>query len=454
MNRKLLERIAVLILGLGLVHCTASTTTTQGPPTAFAMVRLMANGPADNTFGGTGIVVTDIDPPALDFALSVAIQPDNKIVAAGSDGLGGQGKIALVRYNTDGTLDKTGFGTAGTGIVTTTLASPASASEIAIQPADSKILVAALMVTSDTASSTGSSTSITLLRYNTNGSLDTNFGTPVGSGSVNGSIGPGLAGDLCALALQPDGKIVVAGAAQDGKLVLYRYDSAGVLDPNFGTAGIGGMTVTTLGTNSSGTKDRPVAIALQSTGKIVVATRNDDDQVVLRYNTDGQLDTTFGTNGMVITDIGSGAVNYANAVAVQSTGNPLNLDKIVVAGHAFVNSADISIVRYTKDGVLDTTFNTTGIIRQDLGGTDNAFAVVLQDQGGAEPRILVSGNWGDGGFSQTFVLGYKSDGTADTTFGSAGVGQVFVPVVGPSSTASGNAIAIQPGLGIVVAGFD
>jgi len=454
MKEKLL-RIVLPILCLGLVQCTGNTTDTSSAATAFATVRLNpTTGVADSGFGGTGIVVTQIDPTLFGFAMAAVVQPsDNRLVVGGSNGLGGQGQIALVRYNTNGTLDTTGFGT--NGIVKTPLPLPtllpASATAIAIQPVDFKIVVAALAFQATT--NGAGNTSIVLLRYNPNGTLDTaSFGT--NGIAAAAPIGSGLAGDTCALLAQGT-KFVVAGGSQDGNIVLYRYDSAGVLDPTFGT---NGKTVTSLGV---ATVAMSPAMAAQSDGRIILVTGNSNDQVVLRYSADGALDTTFGgaTGGIVTTDIGS-SINYANAVAIQSTGAPANLDKIVVVGHSNVSGAtsDISLMRYTKDGVLDTTFGpgANGVVTTNIGNNqfDNAFSVVLQDLGGGEPRILVSGNTGGGGISQTVVLRYISTGAPDASFGSAAIGQVLVPLVGPSTIASGNAIVLQPGLGIVVTGYD
>src|SRR5262249_45397978 len=204
-------------------------------------------------------------------------------------------------------------------------------------------------------------------------------------------------------------------------------------------------------------------MAAQSDGRIIVVTRNADDQAVLRYSVNGIQDTGFGggaNNGVVITDIG-GSLNYADAVAIQSTGG--NVDKIVVAGHTGVtdSTSDISLVRYSKDGALDTTFNPTGttpgVVTTDIFGQfDNALAVLMQPTG-AEPSILVSGNTGFGGATQTFVFRYNADGSGDTTFGSRGTGLVLVPVIGPSTIASGNALAIQQLIGtspIIVTGYD
>jgi uncharacterized delta-60 repeat protein len=453
MKEKLL-RIAVPILCLGLVQCTSNTGTTSGAPTAFATLRLNpTTGIADSGFGGTGIVVTRIDPTLFGFAMAAVVQPlDSRIVVGGSNGLAGQGQVALVRYMPDGTLDTTGFGTTGTGgIVKTPLALPAFATAIAIQPADNKIVVAALAFEATT--NGAGNTSIVLLRYKTDGTLDTSFGN--GGVAASAAIGSGFAGDGCALLLQSGGNIVVAGSSQDGNLVLYRYTSTGVLDATFGPTA-NGKTVTPLAPSVSFPFDRSPAMAAQSDGRIIVATRNGDDQAVLRYSVDGVLDTTFGPGtGIVVTDIGA-SLNYANAVAIQSTGASGNVDKIVVVGHSGLSdsTSDISVVRYTKDGALDTTtFGSGGIVTTDINGQfDNAFSVALQDLGG-EPRILVAGNTGFNGASQTVVLRYNPDGTADTSFGSAQIGLVRVPLVGPSTIASGNAIAIQP-LGIVVTGYD
>src|SRR5215472_2771011 len=142
MNRKWL-RIALPVLCVALANCTGSTTTSSGPPTSFATFRLNAtDGTGDQTFaGGKTIQVTAVDPSLNDFALGLAFTtPDNKIVVAGSNGLAGQGQIAVIRYNSDGTLDTT-FG-APNGFVKTALASPAHASAVVVQPADNKIVVA------------------------------------------------------------------------------------------------------------------------------------------------------------------------------------------------------------------------------------------------------------------------------------------------------------------------
>jgi uncharacterized delta-60 repeat protein len=447
MKGKFLGRTVLPLVAAGLlvVACNSTTTNNPGPASAFLTLRLNANGTADTTFGpgGTGFVTTGIGTSVFDFALTAAVQPaDNKIVAAGSHGLAGQGVIALIRYSQSGVADA-GFGTGG--IVTTPTPpgwTSASATAIAVQPADGKIVVAAVLFNGTTGV-----TGIAVLRYGTDGTLDASFGT-AGLAPIQ-SIGKGIAGDTCAMALQGT-NIVVAGASSDGNLVLYRFDATGALDGTFGTSG---KTTTSIGAQGSSP-----GLGFQSSGNIIVVSGNGADHVMARYSASGALDTTFnptGTQpGVVVTD--AGGVDFANAVAVQSD------DKIVVAGHANVNftldTSDISLIRYNADGTLDSTFvgpagnPTPGIVTTDLGGFDNAFSVALQSPAAANTAIWVAGNTGTGGFSRTAVLRYNTDGTLDTSFGNGG-GIVIVPVFGPSTVASGN-VVIQTPLGVVVAGYD
>lgn len=200
------------------------------------------------------------------------------------------------------TLDP-GFGT--NGIVTTSLGGNSLGLAIALQT-DSKILVAG----------GANKYGITVVRYNTDGSLDTNFGT-------NGvaSAGFGLAQ---AIALQPDGKIVVAGitGSATAHFALVRFNPNGLLDSTFG---INGKVITDV---TPGSDNRAYTIVLQPNGKIIVAgssnTANNDDFTLVRYNSDGSIDSGFGNRGIVTTQfVGDDVVR---SIALQSDG------KIVAAG--------------------------------------------------------------------------------------------------------------------------
>jgi len=203
---------------------------------AITLARYTTGGALDSTFGsgGTGIVTTPVGAGDAD-AAALSVQGDGKIVAAGlaGDVVTSIWDVALLRYNTDGSLD-TALG-GGTGIVTTDAGLGSNyANAVAIQ-ADGKIVVAGNAF----ADPFGSGTSdIAVLRYNTNGSLDTNFGSPNGFVTTNiGGFDNGFA-----VAVQPvDGKIVVAGSAGAGvasSVALLRYNGDGSLDPGFGTSGI------------------------------------------------------------------------------------------------------------------------------------------------------------------------------------------------------------------------
>ena len=169
------------------------------------------------------------------------------------------------------------------------------------------------------------------------------------------------------MALQPDGKLVVAGDS-DANFALARYNSNGSLDASFGS---GGKVITSFG----GT-DQASAVILQPDGKIVVAGQTDTgvsiDFALARYMPDGSLDGAFGSGGRVTTNFTGTSDDLGAAVALQSDG------KIVVGGTSDDNFA---LARYTPAGVLDATFGTAGTVTTNLGGEDLLHALALQPDG-------------------------------------------------------------------------
>src|SRR5712671_6375913 len=188
MNRNTLWRLGVLLVSLcvGLTGC-AKTTTTTIPPTAIAVKRYLAGGGLDASFSG-GAVATKIDPSEFEYALAVAQQTDGKIIAAGHSALSGQGVIALVRYNADGSLDSAP-GSFGSGGIVRTAVPSVNAVATAVVMQGRQILVAG----STFDPSTGTA-GIVLVRYNADGSLDT-LGFAGGQGFVSAPIGPGTSVD-------------------------------------------------------------------------------------------------------------------------------------------------------------------------------------------------------------------------------------------------------------------
>jgi uncharacterized delta-60 repeat protein len=337
----------------------------------FALARYNADGSLDTSFDGDGLVTTDF-AFSPDHAFGVAIQADGKIVVVGDS----DHRFGLARYNADGSLDAS-FGTGGL-VTTDVLWGSDYAKSVAIQ-ADGKIVVAGYSY-----GSTGKDFAVA--RYNSDGSLDASFD---GDGLVTTNVGTG--DDLAySVAIQTDGKIVVAGrASQSGTGVdfaLARYNTDGALDTTFDDDGL----VMTAFTSS---EDIAHSVAIQADGKIVVAgsahwpgppfTPGNSDFAVARYNVDGSLDTAFSSDGKVTTDFGS-AVDRATGVAIGADG------EVVVAGHSdrVGTSYDFALARYNADGSLDTTFDGDGKVTTDFGAPDYLGGIAIQ----ADGKIVVAGS--------------------------------------------------------------
>jgi uncharacterized delta-60 repeat protein/uncharacterized repeat protein (TIGR01451 family) len=230
----------------------------------FAVARYNADGTLDTGFDGDGKVTTSFAGGAAS-AFDVALQSDGKIVAVGRSGYNypaNASDFALARYNADGSLDS-GFD--GDGRVTTPFGETDVATGVAVQP-DGKIVTTGY-----------SAFDFALARYNADGTLDTGFS---GDGKVTTDFGSGTVDGSSDLALQPDGKIVAAGSSQTDFAVA-RYNLDGSLDGGFGT---GGKVTTDV---DNGFFDSGNAMALQPDGKIVVSGNTGDDRGVVRYQVAG-----------------------------------------------------------------------------------------------------------------------------------------------------------------------
>jgi len=372
------------VLSGGKILVAGASGKTQSSGVAqllVAVLRYTSTGTLDTSFGTGGSVRTPLGSDHGE-GDAIAVQADGKIVVAAtilSSNFTGKG-IALVRYTALGAPD-TSFGVGGNGIVTAPVigdGSDTTAAALAVQPADGKIVVAGH-------ASISGRLNIVLLRYNTDGTLDsTTFGT---GGLVATLPVPGQDATALAMLLQPDGKIVVAGSVGGGSspldTVVLRYNTNGTLD----TAGFGapkGFVITDAGGN-----DFAGSVALQSNGKIVVAGHANfipnqaSDTSVLRYNSDGSLDATgpgFGTGGKVIDDLSG--FDGAFSVALQTDG------KVVVSGSA-TNSAGgsmVAVLRYNTDGSRDAGFGSNGLvitapIGPSIVSSGNAVAVLPSDAG-------------------------------------------------------------------------
>ena len=400
----------------------------------FLAVALAAPGDLDPTFGSNGKVTTDFGG-TTDYLNAVILQPDGKIIVAGSAIMnfpppGSHSDFALARYNADGSPD-TGFG--NNGKVTTTFngGEGDGVDGLAIQP-NGKIVAAGSVLSDD-----GASIDLGLARYNSNGSLDTTFGN-------GGKVTTDFAGDheyASAVVLQPDGKIVVAG--QTGSIpdiALARYNADGSLDSTFGSNG-------KVVTHFNGGYNVSVAaydLARQPDGKLVIVGVYIRDYAVTpvfalaRYNPNGALDSTFGSGGELITNV----QGYAEALALQPDG------KIIAGGHIRVgyHDNDFELARFNSDGSPDTGFGNNGKVTTTFNSNsdDLARAITLQPDG----KIIAAGATGTYPHFDFALVRYTRDGQIDPSFGNNG--KISTDFFGDWEEVFG--VAVQPDGRILVAG--
>jgi uncharacterized delta-60 repeat protein len=275
-----------------------------------------------------------------------------------------------------------------------------------------------------------------LVRYYSDGNLDTTFG---GDGLV---INDYSAEDdsIHALLLQPDGTLLAAGevgTANGQDFALARYNADGSLDTSFGS---GGWAVT----NFFGYDDHGRALVRQPDGKLLVAgyvnTGSEYDIAVARYTASGTLDTTFDSDGLVVTDISGD--DAAQAIILQRNG------QILVAGWSFTGANnDFLLLRYNANGSLDSTFDGDGRVITDIsGGDDHLTAIGLQLDG----KLVVAGRVYNTTTGSDFALArYLPNGSLDTTF--SGNGWLTFDFYGGDD--HGQALVMQPGGQLVVAGY-
>jgi uncharacterized delta-60 repeat protein len=361
---------------------------------------LAADGDLDQTFGKSGVVVSDLDRPAGPFGTfnegrAIAIQPDGKIVAADQTHLTGTTmNTVIARYNSDGSLDPS-FGSAGKFVITTHQDPP---NVIAIQ-ADGKIV---------------SGSFAGLMRVTTDGQLDTGFGS-------GGMVSTGKTA-IYKLAMQPDGKIISAGDAipdgpggvPDGSTTfsVLRFNADGSPDPSFG---IGGQATADFAGHAAGVS----ALAIQPDGKILAggASRTGGPTgslfaALARFNSDGTLDPGFGSSGLVATQQLSivfralAVLDGGQIVAIGGIGPP-NIDNLGI-------EAVFGAARYNHDGSLDRAFGNGGVLTSPFFTARNTLLITAAIA--PDGRFVAAGESENG----LALARYNSDGSPDSSFGTGG----------------------------------
>ena len=315
-------------------------------------------GDPDPDFGDGGTQTTDFSS-GYDAGYGMAIQADRKIVLVGTTYNGTDNDFGVARYTTAGVLD---VALSGDGERTAAFAGTDEASDVAIQ-ANGRIVVVG-------ATSDGADWDFAIARFRAGGALDHSFS---GDGKRTVDLGGGNQ-EANGVAIQEDGKIVVVGYTDhtgENDWLIVRLNLNGSLDQTF--SGDGTRT-----TDFGPGFNRAADVAIQQDGRIVVAgwasNGADSDFAISRYRPGGRLDRRFSGDGKQTTDFGLG-YDMAYAVAIQSNG------RIVASGDADTGpDIDVALVRYRPGGALDASFDGDGMQTTGFGfGNDRGFDVAIQD---------------------------------------------------------------------------
>ncbi|WP_138476390.1 T9SS type A sorting domain-containing protein [Dyadobacter bucti] len=390
---------SVLIQNDGKIVAVGYSTSQQGQ-SYMTIIRYMANGSLDGSFGVNGISKIQIYEIAFDQAFCGVIQPDGKIVIAGCAHNGYDYDFAMVRLTKYGARDLT-FGSGG--IVTTDFnASDEKANQIVILP-NGKLILAGYTI--DTSGFPDHN--LAFARYESNGNIDTSFGA---NGSVSINLGDlGFWQSVRGMALQPDGRILATGFTEiyDFEEDVYknvffvsRLNEDGGLDSSFGA---NGTTIADVGAESTAH-----AITIQSNGRILISGKTKavfggyEDFALVRFNSDGSFDNTFGSKGIVLVSF-----DTTSDIAMSLVVQPDN--KILALGYTAVQAGttlDFALVRFNSDGQHDVTFGNNGRVITDIAGNwDFGTAVALQKDG----KIVVGGYSRNGSDYNFALVRYNND---------------------------------------------
>ncbi len=347
----------------------------------------------DSTFGENGRVAVDLGIRGSR-ANAVVVQPDGKIVAAGSSTSTADRDFMLFRLLPDGSLDPD-FNHDGT-VTTAVGSSDDEALSIALQP-DGKVIAAGY-------STSEKDRDFAIVRYSSDGSLDRSFGnegmvvTPVGSSHD----------EITDVAVQPDGGIVVTGAAQGANgrvVVLGRYLADGTPDPHFAEKGFALSVV--------GVDAQAESVALSKDGHILVSGTYSDGQrrglMVLNFDSSGHLNQQFGEKGVAVpTDNSTFSEGYGMVVTEEG--------RIVVAGSVGKEGErEAALFGFTAEGQPDSSFEQNGLLVSSAGAGDDALLDVT-----VAGRTLSASGFKTTGDSREFLLvTYTQGSTQENTGGSS-----------------------------------
>ncbi|HNU57626.1 MAG TPA: hypothetical protein PKN30_13630 [Flavobacteriales bacterium] len=381
-------------------------------------------GSLDPSFSGDGLLVSGLFT-GNDFARDVVGLPSGAVLAAGNAVVEGVSRFAVSRTLADGSLD-TDFN--GVGYATIGFDDFNDACFAMTLDADGAIVLAGY-------SNNGVQNELALARLTADGAPDPGFG---GNGSVRLSLAP-VSVEIYALAIQPDGRIVVAGNAFNGitgGILVARFNADGSPDTDFNGTG---HVITNVGDNAVG-----YGLAVLPDGKLVVGGYAEDstgpDLLVARYESDGSPDADFGTDGVVTTDLGQ-FWERIRAITIDADGSIIFVGTV---GTSFA-MMDVLVGRFLANGSLDPAFDVDGVLSIDVaGGVEDGTDILLQPDG----RLLVCGSGEVSGQAQVLLARLEQSGALDASFGTDGL--VLTDVASGDDYAA--ALALAPDGKILVAG--
>lgn len=360
------------------IYAAGYAVVGAGPYKDICVAKFTPDGVLDPVFGGDGIVTTDLGANFDDLAYAIAMQPDGKIVVAGSSYDGTGNKMCILRYRADGSLDPA-FSSDGKLIID--FGGPDDAARGIIIMNDGSIYVGGYRMEEVTA--TMFRRNFAAVRVTTTGEFDAAFG---GDGKVATLFSEDRHASGFSMGVQSDGKVIMAGYSYVGTSANYQY-------------------------------------------------------ALVRYNTDGSLDNTFDGDGMVLVPTGT-SLGEAYGIQIQID------NKIVIAGKAYEGfDTDFSLIRFNENGSLDNTFGTGGVTQITYGtGEEESFTSLAMEWDGG---IVAAGYKGNGTDRETVIMRFLSNGTLDPAFGTGGkVNSNFSP-----EADQGYAVIVQPDGKFLVAGF-
>lgn len=390
-------------------------------------------GSLDPSFAGTGFA--SYGPVASNFmdnAQDIVVLPNGKMVYCGTSGMTSSLGMVVVRLNCDGTIDNT-FGTNGYYLY-----NAQGGSSFAY---DMELLPSGQILVAGATSITAANPQFTMLRLNSNGTLDQTFGI---NGFFNNDIGSSE--DYARKILIQNNKIILVGSSKlpgfsTNRLALTQCDLNGQIDPTFGTNG------TTVFQNATGSSCFGQSAVIGSNNDIFICgdayINNVYYPLLAKVSSSGIPYTSFGSNGVLI------PMNFnARFFDIEFDGS-----KLIMAGQNGVGPWDFILqARNPADGALVTTFgpgvfpSTPGTSIIDVAGMDCSYELLIHPDG----SLLTCGTTGPSSFVRDFIVSkYSSNGILDTGFGTNGH---TVTSLG-TSWDDAYGMALYPGNKVVLAGF-